>query len=287
MTRHTILCWPNRVDEGVLSGGAWSDSLPREHLQTPIPAQIAETIDLDPASTQVTLTLPSFRAIGVIAISAHNLSVDATWSVQVYYESGDTEPLWSSGWLNVWPAVYATNELNWEDPNFWSGVPSEDDRRDFTPLAKIFLEPKVAQRILIKIDDPSNSDGVVRLGRIFAAGVWRPKFNVSYGIQYGHQINTEFEIAGNADQTEYADVRTPRRTVNFSLDHLDEQEGFRRGLALQRQQGLHGEVLYAEDEQANPVSFARTFIGRLQSADPLTHPYYANYSQSYSLLEIL
>jgi hypothetical protein len=234
------------------------------------------------------MALPRFRTIGVVALYSHNLSVDARWRVRLYYDAQGDNELWDSGWVQAWPSVYATSELNWEDPNFWTGVPFEDDRQDFTPLATIWpSDPQVCRLVRIEIDDQNNPDGAVRIGRPFIANLWRPDFNASYGIQYGHEIATEFEVAGNPEQTEYADVKKPRRTVSFDLSHLNTHEGFRRGLALQRQQGIHGEVLYAEETQPSAIAFARTFVGRLQSADPLTHPYYANYSQSYSLLEIL
>jgi len=287
--RHVTLCWPNRIDESTLSGGNWSAGLPLDQLLSPITAEVAESVDLAPASTQFDITLPRFRTIAVVALNNHNLGVSAKWRVTLYRDTTAQNEQWNSGWRNAWPAVYSTSELNWEDPNFWSGVPFEEDRQDFTPLGWVFLDqPQVARRVRVEIDDPNNADGVVRVGRCFLGNSWQPKYNASYGIQYGHEIGTEFEIAGNPDQTEYADVRTPKRTVSFRLEHLDAEEGARWALALQRKQGLHGEVLYTEFlEISDPVAFSRAFIGRQSSVDPLTHPYFGTYSNSISLKEIL
>ncbi|WP_035573009.1 hypothetical protein [Halomonas halocynthiae] len=287
--RHVTMCWPNYIDESTLSGGQWSASLPLSQLMSATTADVAESVGLDPANTQFDITLPRFRTIAVVALNNHNLSVSARCRVTMFRDTQAQNEIWNSGWQNAWPAIYSTAELNWEDSNFWSGRPYEEDRKDFTPLGWVFLDRlQVARRVRVEIDDPTNSDGAVRLGRCFLGNSWQPTYNASYGIQYGYDIGTEFETAGNANMTEYADVKTPKRTVSFSLDHLDADEGARRALALQRQQGLHGEVLYTEFlEITNPVAFSRAFIGRLSSADPLAHPYYATYTNSISIKEIL
>lgn len=286
--RRVTLCWPNRIDEAVLSGGSWSGGLPRDHLQTPVMAEVAESSDLLPSSTRFDITLPRFRTIAVAALCKHNLSVDARWRVRLFRDETASEEMWDSGWLPAWPSIYSSSELNWEDSNFWSGVPFEEDRQDFTPLAWAFADrPQVCRLVRFEIEDTNNADGVVRIGRCFVGDAWQPQYNAAYGIQYGHDIGTEFESAGNAEMTEYADVKAPKRTVTFSLDHLSEEEGVRRALALQRKQGLHGEVLYTEHKTPGPMAFSRTFMGRQVSVDPLTHPYYATYANTINLKEIL
>lgn len=286
--RHVTLCWPNRIDEASLSGGSWSATLPRDHLQTGAMAEVAESADLLLASTQFDITLPRFRPVGVAALSNHNMSADARWRVRFFRDTDALEEMWDSGWIQAWPSIYATAELAWEDTNFWSGIPFEDDRKDFTPLAWVFSDnPQVCRLVRFEIDDPNNADGAVRLGRCFVGDAWQPDYNASYGIQYGHEIGTEFETAGDPEQTEYADVKSPKRTVSFSLDHLSEEEGVRRALALQRKQGLHGEVLFTEYKTPGALAFSRTFIGRLSSVDPLTHPYFSTYTNTINLKEIL
>lgn len=286
--RHSTLCWPNYVNEAALSGGAWSAELPRSNLQDPVYAEIAETADLNPSSTQFDVTFPRFRTVAMGLIAKHNLSVAARWRMRIFRDAGATNEMWDSGWRQVWPAVYSTSELNWEDPNFWSGVPFEDDRKDFTPIAWMFADrPQVCRRVRIEIDNPTNPDGAVRIGRAFIANAWRGRFNASWGIQYGLDIGTTFETADNEDETEYADPKSARRTVSFDLSHLSEEEGFSQIHAMMRRQGLHKEVFYTENETPGPQSFAKSFVGRLSSVNPLVNPYYATYTNAVNLREIL
>lgn len=286
--RHVTLGWPNHLREAALSGGAWSAALPLDHLGSLPTARFAESADAALASTKWTMTFPRPRPIGVVALAKHNLTVDAKWRVRVYFDTSGTELAIDSGWVAVWPAVFATLELEWEYDNYWAGTLDEDDRASFTPLATRFLDAvQIGRRVDIEIDDQNNPDGVIRVGLGLVTDLWQPTYNAAYGIQYGYDIATEFETASNPDQTEYADPMTPKRTVSFALEHLTEEEGFRRMLSLQRTQGLHGEILYAESLETSTIEFARTFIARQTSVDPLSHPYFETYSNSINLKEIL
>ncbi|RUR26850.1 hypothetical protein ELY33_17225 [Vreelandella andesensis] len=283
-----ILCWPNHVNKATVGGGNWEDELPASKLLDPTLAEQARSKNLDLSSTQLLFTLPRFRPIGVVAMAAHNLTAVARWRVTVYFDAAATEQLWQSDWVRVWPAVYATSELEWEYDNYWGGEFDDADRESFTPLATLFLpSPQIGQAVRIEIDDTSNGAGYVSLGRVFISRVWQPTYNMSYGVQWGYDIDTQFETAGDANRTEYADPATPKRTVSFALEHLDREEGFRKALAAQREIGLHGEILYAQEPQASPESFATTFIARQVSVSPLSHPYFGTYANSIALREIL
>lgn len=286
--RHSTFCWPNYVDDSQLTGGAWSSELPRDNMLDPIFAEIAQSSGLSPTSTQFDVILPKFKTVAMVALAKHNLSVAARWRVRLFREADATGVMWDSGWRNAWPSVYSTSELNWEDSNFWSGVPFEEDRRDFTPLAWMFADkPQVCRRVRIEIDNPTNPDGVVRIGRAFVANAWQPEYNASWGIAYGLDVGTQFEVVGNEDETQYADPKTPRRTVSLDLSHLSREEGFTQIHAMMRRQGLHKEVFYTESKTPGPQSFAKSFIGQFSSINPLANPYYATYTNAVNLREKL
>lgn len=283
-----ILCWPNHVNEGAISGGGWESELPVSKLLDPTFAEQARSVDTAPGNTQMLLTISRFRPIGVVALAAHNLTAVANWRVTVYFDQAGTGVLWQSDWMRVWPAVYASSELEWEYDNYWGGEFDDADRESFTPLATLFLpNAQVGQSVRVEIDDASNPAGFVSLGRLFVSNVWQPNYNMSYGVQWGYDIDTQFETAGDANRTEYADPATPKRTVSFALEHLDREEGFRRALAAQRQIGLHGEILYAQEVTPSPESFATTFIARQVQVSPLAHPYFNTYTNAMALREIL
>ncbi len=287
-SNRVTLCWPNYLNEAAVSGGVWSPGLPLSHIQSPLFARYARSANALPGSAQFKVELPRFRGVSAVALASHNLSASAQWRVRVWFDASATELAWDSGQVDVWPAVFDTLETEWENDNWWSGTVTDYDRDAFTPLAAMFLpDVQIVRSVTVELFDALNPDGYITIGRAVVADAWQPEVNQDWGAQHGYHIDTDFAVAGNQHQTEFADPKTPRRTVSFTLSHLTEGEAFRKALALQRSQGIHGEVLYSGNIAPGPVSFAKTFVGRLVQADPLSNPYFSNYSASFNLREIL
>lgn len=285
--RKITLCWPNYIGEAALSGGSWEADLPLAHIQNAVFAVRARSTDLSSTSTRLDIALPRLRPVGAVAIAAHNLSSTAQWRIRVYADSAGTELLYDSASLPAWPALYQSTDLEWEYDNYWLGTLGEEDRKDFTPLAYHVFNAQIGRTISIEIDDANNSDGYIEIGRVLSANVWQPTYNAAYGIQYGHDIDTEFEVAGDPQRTSYADPALPKRTVSVAFEHLDEGEAIQRMLGLQRDLGLHRELLYLPELTESPDTWRRTFVGRLAQTDPIANPYHATYTHTLSLQEIL
>lgn len=285
--RKITLCWPNYISEAALSGGSWEASLPLEHVQDGIFAVRARSTDLATASTTLTATLPRQRPVGAVALAAHNLSATAEWRVRVYADAGATDLLYDSGALPAWPALYQSPDLEWEYDNFWLGTLSEEDRNEFTPLAYHVFDVQIGRVVTIDIEDPDNTAGWVSLGRVVVANVWQPTYNAAYGIQYSHVIDTEFEVAGDPQRTRYPAPVLPKRMVQGAFEHLNDQEAVQGMLGMQRDLGLHRELLYLPELTTTPQTWRRAFIAQNTQVDPITHPYHATYTYSFSLQEIL
>jgi len=281
------LCYPNYVDNATLSGGGWETSQPLDNLATPYFSQPARSVNLDTANTKFSVNTPRFLPMHVVALANHNLTSASEWRVKVYNEQGGTL-FHDSGLISVWPQVYSSTQLEWEYDNFWLGTINDEDRDSFTSLAIYFLpEAYVATYVEVEISDPSNPQGYVKIGRVMVADAWQSDRTASFGITYSYDIQTTFDSAIDEGVTEYADVKIPKRTVNFDLDTLSSEEGFARVMRINRTQGLNGEVLYTEFGPMDEERFAKTFIARQQSVSALSHPYYRNYATSISLKEIL
>lgn len=284
------LCWPNWAERGEVTGGSWKSNFPLENMLSPIVAKAARSETTSPADTQFSFNFKiRSKPVAVVALMNHNLTVDAKWRVTWWEEEAQETLAYDSGMVDVWPQLLSTTELEWENDNFWFGELQDDDKDRFTPLATCFHPDggDVVFSVRVEIEDEGNPDGFVKIGRLFLADVWQPRFSAQYGIEYGYEIDTSFEVADNAQQTLYADAKIPKRTVSFNLATLDSEEGFRRILTMQRDQGVHKEVLYTEGAETTSENFQKTFVGRLQNPSPLTHPYYRTFSNSINLIEIL
>lgn len=282
------LCWPNYVDGATLSGGNYVPTLPLANAQDRRFAAVAKTASTDPADTQFVVTLPRRRRISCAAVPAHNFTSSAQIRVRVYRDTARTDLVDDSGMVDVWPVVYTLEDVIWGDDNFWNRKLSEEDRAAYTPLAIVFLnEPTTAEAVHVELFDEANPDGALTFGRAFVSDAWQPEYNASYGLQDGYDSGTEIVQASDKARTEYADRVTPKRTVSMQLDFLSEDEAFLRLHRLRRTQDIAGEVLYVFSTRPSPANFARTFMARQQSLDPITHPYFNNFDTSINLLEIL
>ena len=283
-----VLCWPNYIDQAVVSGGAWVPTLPLEHVQDDRFSVVAKTASLDPAATQFSITLPKRRRLQALAIAAHNMTSTATVRARAYRDAGQTDLIADTGWQNVWPVLYGLEDVVWGDDNFWNRRLSEDDRQNYTPLMTLFFpERLIATSVHIELLDPGSPAGAILLGRVMLTDVWQPRKNLNWGVTHGYDTGTQITRAGDPARTGYARRVTPKRTVMFDLGHLTEDEAFLRVHRLQRTQDVVGEILYLWSPVQLPTNFARTMIAQQTELNGINYPYYANFENSMSLLEIL
>ncbi|MGP5325909.1 hypothetical protein [Vreelandella titanicae] len=282
------LCWPNYIDSAVVSGGQWLSSLPLEHVQDARTSVVAKTASLDPAHTQFSITFPKRERLQVLAIYAHNLSATATVRVRVYRDAAQTDQINDSAWQNVWPVLYGLDDVIWGNDNFWNRRLSEDDRKRYTPnMIVLFDERMLARGLHVELLDSSNPDGAIIIGRVMPADVWQPLYNLDHNVSHGYDTGTQITRAGDPARTGYARRVTPKRTVNFQLSNLTEDEAFLRIHRLQRTQDIVGEILYLWSPVPSALNFARAMVAQQTELNGITYPYYANYEHAMSLMEIL
>lgn len=276
-TNKIALCYPNYADrqDCTLSGGDWLSSLPLSNLKNRVLQKRARSKDTLPTSTKFDITLLSPQPVLCLTLAGHNLSVNARVKVVVYDDVLKNNIYYDSGWVDAWPQIFESDSLEWESDNFWLGTLSNDQRVDFTPLfvdlfSKATFVP-VAKYITVEIDDTTNPDGYVEIGRLFFSDVWQPTRNASLGLSFKHNTTTEIETT--LSDTEYFDVHRPRRSVSFNLDRIPLSDAFGRVFSLQRALGVHGEVLFAYTTEDVLYSYERRFLGRLQELDAISEPY--------------
>jgi hypothetical protein len=259
-----LIAYPNRADVTTLSGGSWTSGLPLDNLKTRKLKQVARTTDATVDRTKFDFTLDVQRKVKVIAFVNHNLSLDGDYRIRGYFDDAYTSLAYDSGVNQVWPAVYTTEQLDWEDANFWTGQILAEDIIGFTwTLSHLLPTAVFAQYWRVEFFDTTNSDGYVQIGRLFIAGEWQPVTNMTYGASLGYEDRTVVEISlGGA---EYFDEREPYRVATFSLENMDISEGMSRAFDIQLRLGTKGEVFFIFDTDDTLHSLRRTFLGRLEN----------------------
>ena len=301
-----ILGFPNRTDQAGLSGGSWQT--PLTNLQDRRLSRVARSATTSAADTQFNVDLGVQRKVSLFAIVRHNLGLNARYRVRVAQDPAFQNVIYDAAvlpaqpsvtanfqlqqyavqgrvWPQVWPRLFNTASLDWEDPNWWDGRLPEEDRAGYPGLVLCVLDEPVFGRYLrFEFLDEENVDGYIELGRLFISQAWSPRNNVTYGAGVGWDTDTTMDRA--IDGTPYFDRKQGRRVQTFGLDWLSRDEAFGNIFELQRAAGIDQELLFVWDRD-DPVNLVRrSFLGHLNKLNPLLLPFLDTYTNAFEIEEI-
>ena len=264
-----LLAYQNRTDEGALSGGSWLASLPLVNLQNRLVQRVARSSAATLAATQFDMDFGSVKTIGVVALVVHNMSVGAKVRIRSDDAADFATPTYDSGWVDVWPSGMVPQDLlEWEEDNFWLGTLSANARAGYqSPFIHVLSAPQTYRYWRVEVDDTTNTDGYVQIGRLFMSATWTPTVNYSYGAGLGYKDTSPIEKSLSG--AEYFDVQTKAREFSFTLEGLTDTEAYDVVLQLQRVAGISGEILQIPDLDDTTRIPARAYVGRLVDLQPI------------------
>lgn len=286
MASRTLIAYGNRIDEATLSGGSWNASLPMANLQNRLIAKVARSSNATLAATKFDIDLGRARRIGMLALIGHNLTVVAKVRIRGDDASDFATPLYDSGWVDVWPSGMIPPELlEWEDDNFWLGTLSDQARAGYQApfIHRVTTLPSL-RYWRVEIDDTTNSDGYIQIGRAFLADVWNPTYGpvVGASIAIDDQTPVESSIGGS----EYFDVRAKPRVHRIDLRCMTKTEAYSRVLDLQNLLGISGEILIDPDYADQENKPRRAFVGRMRSLAPVAENSPGLFDTSFEIREV-
>ncbi|CAB4142764.1 hypothetical protein UFOVP452_37 [uncultured Caudovirales phage] len=262
MTERAIFGWPRWTDKVTLTGGSWDATFPRENMRSLPLARVARSTNLLPASTQVIGTLDKPRGVRLFALVRHNLSLGASYRLSIYSDTGGSVLAYDTGITNVWPAVYPSSSLAWEDANWWTGTYTADDLVGQQWLRPIWLgRLYVAGSFKLEIFDAANPAGYVEIGLLEVTQGWQTSVNMAYDYQEGWRFrSTSVEAIGGG---RYVDRRDKPRVARGQIAYLPRDEAMARYYEMLRQLDVTEPVLWFPfpDE---PIHWLRTvWLARL------------------------
>jgi hypothetical protein len=267
-----LIAYQNRTDEGTLSNGTWLSTLPLVNLQNRLVQRVARSNGATLAATKFDMDFGAAKTIGVIALVVHNFSVGAKVRIQADDAADFATPTYNSGWVDVWPAGQIPQALlEWEEDNFWLGTLSANARAGYqSPFIHVPAAAQTYRYWRVEIDDTTNTDGYVHIGRLFMSATWTPTINYSYGAGLVYKDTTPIETSLSG--AEYFDVRGKAREFSFTLEGLTNTEAYDIVLQLQRVAGISGEILQIPDMADTTRIPARSYVGRLVDLQPIGNP---------------
>jgi|18_taG_2_1085343.scaffolds.fasta_scaffold12317_2 hypothetical protein len=281
-----ILGYPNRASSANFSGGSWRASLPISNVKDRRTLKLARSTNALEASTQFDIDLTQARNISLFALRRHNLSEDSTVRILASSDSSFSSTVYDSGFNEVYPAVFDTLELQWEDSNFWMGKPKSEDIERFVTLYLLVL-PVITQARYwrVEIKDTSNPDGYVDIGSVFVSDKFEPDVNVIYGASIQNTNRTT--VSESQSGVEFFDQREQKRVARFTLDNMSYSEGYQKAFDSTQILGVDGEVLFSMDTDDKANLMRNSLVGRYVSTNPLTFVRFNQTSMPFEIQEIL
>lgn len=256
------------------SKGSWqTKSLVLSNVKTPYIAEVARSVDLDPANTQFRASAPGTALeFGGFAIGPCNYTTKAKVRVIAYLDPQATLQVYDSGWVDFKASIVPSLSLAWRDPHFWTG-----DNGDFDEYGKgvtMVIMPKAsvfATVVDVFIDDQTNPMGYLDLSRFFGGKKYVPMFNYavdSNSLGFEPITDVEQGLSG----TRFYNPRALRRVFKFGFPN-EPDPGFNMVYRIAARSGLHRQVV-AVPNPADPASFVReAFIGNLDELPTLKRLY--------------
>ena len=280
-----LLGYSNRIDSAILSGGAWSAGLPVTNLQTRILGQIARTADATNTSSVINIDFGVARNIQIASLVNHNISL---FGRVVFSASSDNfaTTSYTSGEIEVWPAVYSSDDLEWEDESWWTGTYTAEDTEGYTTNITHIIPLLAYYRYWrISILDDTNPDGFIQLGRVFLGSAWQPTRDAEVGLGLGWETLTTVQKALSG--TKYFQHRSPYRVTKFTLNVIDLDEAMNKALEIDKLMVIDGEVMFVQDTNDTIHAMRRRYLGTMRELNLIEFPYVGLGKKAYTIEEII
>ena len=266
---NALIGYRNRIDAAVLSSGSWSASLPLANLQSTIIGKVARSSSPLNSATKFDMDLGAARAIRIVGLAGHNLSLAANYRIRGATDAGFASVVSDSGWLAAWPSGF--------DPEAVA---------EFSWTLSYSLSVSVSARYWrIEIDDTTNSAGYVEIGRAFIGDAWQPTTNMSVGASIGWEETTAIQTALSG--AEYFSHVPVFRVARFSTTNMPEAQALGMASEIQRISGVSGEVFFMWDPDDTAYAPQLGFLGRLRTLSAIEAPRYAAWDGAWEIKERL
>lgn len=194
------------------------------------------------------------------------------------YDSGSTP-------AEVFETIYEWGSIDSTHPSWFTGKATEEQRRNLPfPLFEV-IPFIVAQYWYFEFFDSSNSDGYVRLPRLFLA----PGYQSSRGIDYGAQHNfiTDTRVDTTLGGRRVYGVEPVARTIPLSLSHLPVGEAMNNVFDMQREIGIHKQFFFVFDPDDTALKHRRSFLATMEKLAGLEYPYYNAQGTTMEIREVV
>lgn len=225
----------DRCLEAALTANSQAAGMEVKYLQTQPPREVYRSTNVN--STQITIPLAQARGINALALIRHNLTVDAL--VHLYGHSvNDFSNLSAVDFKlenqDPFPPIIGFGEGGFGEGTF-GGQPDPEDMPLYSESSWFAFADQELRYWFLKIEDPTNPDGYIQIGRMMLGTGWQPQ----YGIDWDHSI--ESVDPSKQERTDgggmVVDIEPQYRRFALSCSGLTEDERYMRAFNMMQRLG--------------------------------------------------
>jgi len=217
--------------------------------------------------------------VSVVSFPFCNFTSSATMRVRLFTNDADTIPIYDSGIVNCSP--YETlGDIKWGSSTF--GVNSFSYGGSI--YARVWTEDFPVEKVVIDIDDHTNSSGYIEAGVCVIGSYWSPILNASYGAS-STVVDTSSTFRNDAGDS-ISNRGTIHKVLSMNLEYM--KTGDRNNLMqMMRGNGTSNPFflsLYPENEDSILEQDGQIY-GKLQNTGTLSNIFYQNFSSDINIEE--
>jgi hypothetical protein len=277
----------------VTASNSWVSTLPLNNVKTNDLSEKARSVNDSFFTITCDFTAIEDKAIGAVSLIEHNLSSNAKLTIRGY--KGGTL-VYSSPNTYAWPYLSEQN-------SFWSTYafnvqPISGSRKDNERSVFIHLLPTnlAIDKIEIDVDDTSNPDTFIQLGRIFIGTLFKPSRNANFG-EVSVSVIDNSEVQLTRAKSKRFNLLRKQRSVNIVWSTVTREDALTEIYTIQRYSGNTKEILFAEgypveDTLSGDIIydsdwFSLAFIANATELNALNYVNVNLYSNGFRLDEII
>ncbi len=292
MAANVLFCWPDWTQPSATVTPTFTDSgaglkwIDLGLLQSTVLSEMARCTSVAVADTKLEGDLGTDRPVRVVAIPTHSAKLGDKARFTLYTDAARTNLVLDTGWVDFFGVIYPFGSLPWGHESFATGRLSAEVAADYRVAWLYVAGAEVLGRYWrLEINASGNTDGFIDIGRLVVARGWTPKYNVSYGVQFGWRDDSRKSRSKGGAQ--FADKEPRRRMFRMSIDWMTLKEGFGGPLEMQRTLGTTEPFLFVFDPSDVELAIQRTCMVTASSLGALTLNHHDNTTVPIDLEEVL
>lgn len=287
MTNVIFAGLPNQADTATItfSGGALP-SLPASNLQNRQLSLVGRINSVANAATKINVDFGEPRLVQVFALLKNNLSYFSKLRILISANSDMSSPVYDSGWGYAIPEIQPGGLLGWGIFGWGNSVTFAELKQITVNTVHIAPQPYIARYVQFQIDDTTNPDGYLDIGRCICSDMLETMVNPDYGMKLGYVDRSADSEAENG--TIYTDRRKGYRKLSMVFSNLSEawvMENFLN--RIDRDKGTAGDFLVIPQPDKVEQLNNQAIYGKLVSTSDVDFTAYGLFTKPLEIRELI